>query len=222
MKNLKKFVCIIAIVCMLALCFTGCNEANVSGFSKYSTALTKTEALKTIDTDMDMKMSISMAGQDIDMDMSGNIKLDQSTDKPIAQADMVISAMGTDMDSKVYYADGYMYTEVMGMKMKMESTLEEALGADTGFEDFKEDDIISSSEEEKDGVFYYTVKIKGDSLKDEITDQLDSLKDQIGGTFDEFNIADVDIVIGIKDGYLVSQTMKTSVTGKLDVQSTKI
>ena len=106
--------------------------AAVSGCAKkqdpkeiYSAAMEKNSALDSVDMDVTMKMAMTADGESMDMEVSSNTKMDQSDKEHVKFITASSVAMdGMNMETTVFYEDGYYYMEAMGQKMKYPMDLE--------------------------------------------------------------------------------------------------
>ena len=106
--------------------------AAVSGCAKkqdpkeiYSAAMEKNSALDSVDMDVTMKMAMTADEESMDMEVSSNTKMDQSDKEHVKFITASSVAMdGMNMETTVFYEDGYYYMEAMGQKMKYPMDLE--------------------------------------------------------------------------------------------------
>ena len=122
------------------------------------------------------------------------------------------------MDMSMYYKDGWMYQEIMGMKMRMPMPAEEAQDAlDAGMMmrvDFGEKDIVRAKVTDVDGGKLLSFVLNGEALGDALTGMIDSLMGTITGIGSvRYAVGDVDYSIWIDSAFLPwEERMKYDVT----------
>ena len=85
----------------------------------------KNNALTSIDMDVAMKMAMTVEEESMDMEVTSNTKMDQSDKEHIKFiTDSSVAMDGMNLDTTVFYEDGYYYIEAMGQKMKYPMDLE--------------------------------------------------------------------------------------------------
>ena len=88
----------------------------------------KTNTLDSMDAQADMKMSMTMEGVSIDTNMDMNMKVrGAQTGNLEFVADGSMTMLGSDIPFQMFYTDNMYYMDMMGMKMKQEMPLDEAL-----------------------------------------------------------------------------------------------
>ena len=88
----------------------------------------KTNTLDSMDAQADMKMSMTMEGVSIDTNMDMNMKIrGAQTGKLEFVADGSMTMLGSDIPFQMFYTDNMYYMDMMGMKMKQEMPLDEAM-----------------------------------------------------------------------------------------------
>ena len=94
----------------------------------YLAAQEKTNTLDSMDAQADMKMSMTMEGVSIDTNMDMNMKVrGAQTGNLEFVADGSMTMLGSDIPFQMFYTDNMYYMDMMGMKMKQEMPLDEAL-----------------------------------------------------------------------------------------------
>ncbi len=94
----------------------------------YTAANLKAAALTDFDADVDAVMKFTIDEESLDMLLDINMKMQgaYSGNMKILY-DMAIKAEGETMTMTMFYEDGYMYTEMDGMKMKMPMDMDEMM-----------------------------------------------------------------------------------------------
>ena len=94
----------------------------------YLAAQEKTNTLDSMDAQADMKMSMTMEGVSIDTNMDMNMKVRGAQTRNLEfVADGSMTMLGSDIPFQMFYTDNMYYMDMMGMKMKQEMPLDEAL-----------------------------------------------------------------------------------------------
>lgn len=149
-----------------------------------SEAIEKTEALASSDIDVSMNMKIGMMGTTIDSGLEGNIKVSKEGDKTVFLSSLTTKMGEESSTTATYYADGYMYTDKAGMKIKSESSEEEALkDASVEIPEFELNDetVKEFTTESVDGGYKCNLSFNFDKIKDSLGDILGGFS----GTEDE-------------------------------------
>ena len=190
--------------------------AAVSGCAKkqdpkeiYSAAMEKNSALDSVDMDVTMKMAMTADGESMDMEVSSNTKMDQSDKEHVKFITASSVAMdGMNMETTVFYEDGYYYMEAMGQKMKYPMDLEsltaqiqESVGSTT-----LPVESLDTVEVKKDGdnqILTFTEK-----MNDYLAKVMGAMGDvsQVSGLNMTVNSASGEYTIG-KDGYYTDMKM---------------
>ena len=106
--------------------------AAVSGCAKkqdpkeiYSAAMEKNSALDSVDMDVTMKMAMTADEESMDMEVSSNTKMDQSDKEHVKFITASSVAMdGMNMETTVFYEDGYYYMESTTLPVESLDTVE--------------------------------------------------------------------------------------------------
>ena len=185
--------------------------AAVSGCAKkqdpkeiYSAAMEKNSALDSVDMDVTMKMAMTADEESMDMEVSSNTKMDQSDKEHVKFITASSVAMdGMNMETTVFYEDGYYYMEAMGQKMKYPMDLE-SLGSTT-----LPVESLDTVEVKKDGdnqILTFTAN--PEKMNDYLGQVMGAMGDvsQVSGLNMTINSADGEYTIG-KDGYYTDMKM---------------
>ena len=93
-------------------------------------AFDKAEPATSMDADITMNFAIGTEGLTLDMAMDGNMKIKDADSEDMQYLmDMNMSLLGQDMKTVMFYDDGYIYTDMEGMKTRQASDYAAALEA---------------------------------------------------------------------------------------------
>jgi len=104
-----------------------------TAMAAYKAAQAKNAELDSIDADVNAYMSMDADGQVVDMSMDVSMKM-----KGVKSGNMEfimegnMDMLGTEMPFSTFYTDGYMYTDVLGMKVKQAMPIYDAMETATG------------------------------------------------------------------------------------------
>lgn len=114
-----------ALLCMaMVLALAGCKGKEPNEI--YDEASKKTAELTSMDADYVMDMSMTQGEETMDISMDMNMKIDGiNTDSMRYLMDGTTSTMGQNIDTFMYYENGYCYMEAMGQKFKYAMDLDE-------------------------------------------------------------------------------------------------
>lgn len=137
MRRMRKAAAVL-IAGVLAVTAAGCAR-KPDPKEIYSAAVEKNNALTSIDMDVAMKMAMTVEEESMDMEVSSNTRMDQSDKEHIKFiTDSSVAMDGMNMETTVFYEDGYYYIEAMGQKMKypmdlesLTAQIEESVGSTT-------------------------------------------------------------------------------------------
>lgn len=103
-------------------------ENDPEAVAAYQAALEKNSQLNSYDVDAAYTISMIAEGASIDMGMDLNLKTRETSDKKLEfLASGSMDFLGSEMPLTMFYKDGYMYTEMMGMKIKQPMSEMEAI-----------------------------------------------------------------------------------------------
>jgi hypothetical protein len=168
----------LVLVLSLAACGGGISSSD-DPYELYSVAAKKLEEPNAMSMSMSMKTDSTIGEDTLSQTVDGDIALVYNKDRTSVDFSMNLKT-GTDgevTEMIAYYKEGFLYSELMGMKLKMETPMNEAM---VGIDEsqvaiFAEDAIIDKKLEKISGGTKVTFVVKGDSLKDLAQDSLDSL-----------------------------------------------
>jgi len=186
--------------------------AAVSGCAKkqdpkeiYSAAVEKNSALDSVDMDVTMKMAMTADEESMDMEVSSNTKMDQSDKEHVKFITASSVAMdGMNMETTVFYEDGYYYMEAMGQKMKYPMDLE-SLTAQIQ-ESVESLDTVEVKKDGDNQILTFTAN--PEKMNDYLGQVMGAMGDvsQVSGLNMTVNSASGEYTIG-KDGYYTDMKM---------------
>jgi hypothetical protein len=117
-----------------------------------------------------------------------------------------MSMLGQEFDAKLYYKDGYLYTDAGSLgKTKMASSEDEAFGQASRLVNFPESAIKDKNSKEVADGTEVSFTVDGSALKDFISDELA----QLGADGESVEFGDASIVAVVsKDGTLISEKVQ--------------
>lgn len=150
---MKKFLSILLSVGMM-LAFAGCGSG-ADGAAIYEAANKKMEELNSLDVSYTMEMKMKNGEETMDISSSMNMKMDSinSAENLRILGEGTTSAEGQDIDTKMYYENGYYYMEAAGQKFKyamdfeaMLETAEQSVGGNMDVAYMKEVKVTKSGD----------------------------------------------------------------------------
>lgn len=172
---------------------------------------------KMTDMDMTMIMNISIADEEMSMDVNSEIGMKASnmnTEEMVYAADgtvgVSVAGMEQTVDTKMFYTDGYCYTETMGEKIKyamdlesmMESVEQSNMAAGMNAEDMQE---LSMEKDGDNKVFTFVAN--PEKMNDMMQTTLGAMTEQLGEDV-EVNITELKGECTVnKDGYYTNMKM---------------
>ncbi len=187
------------------------STSQMSAFEIYQITQEKIEATGQIAADMDMSMAFTINIADaepitMDSQMTGSLQqvMKSETDMDLAM-EMTVDSMGTSSLMMGYYTEGYYYTEMEGIKYKVQMDMEDALATvstlnSTDF-DLTEDSIISSSVTEAGGITTVNLLIDGDQMSEDVRDMMSALENMVGEGAYDMLFEDIDMTITVDEDY---------------------
>lgn len=219
---MKKFLSVVLSACMV-LSFAGCG-AGQDGKEVYDAANKKTQELTALDTSYTMDMTIKQGEETMDVSSSMNMKMDAiNTDSMRIYAEGVTTSAGQDIDTKMYYENGYYYMEAAGQKFKyamdletLMETAEQSMGGGT-----METDYLSEVSVKKDGdnqILTFTADAsKMDAYVQEVMASMSSMPGMEGVTYTIKEVSGEATVN--KDGYFSKVDIKMSLDMTMGTES---
>lgn len=178
----------------------------------YSAAVEKNNSLASVDMDVTMKMTMTVEEETMDMEVSSNTKMDQSDKEHVKFiTDSSVAMDGMNLDTTVFYEEGYYYMEAMGQKMKypmdlesLTAQIEESVGSTT-----LPVESLDTVEAKKDGdnqILTFTAN--PEKMNDYLAKVMGAMGDvsQVSGLNMTVNSASGEYTIG-KDGYYTDMKM---------------
>lgn len=125
MKRGKKLAALI-LAAVVGVSAAGCAKKDPETI--YKEAVEKANEANSMDAAVRMTMAIAQGEESLDMDIVMDMKASGLKEGDFKYAaDGNISLMGQSMDMKQYYADGYQYVDMMGMKVKQAVELDQMM-----------------------------------------------------------------------------------------------
>lgn len=208
---MKKILCAV-LAAVLVLSAAACAPADPKAL--YKEAVEKTGKLESIDMNLKYTMDMSDGEESITITTTSDIKLDQSAEQPKMAMDMSMELPGQGAISlQMYFADGYLYMNSNGQKVKQAATEEDALSGAAGMavEEIEEKAFKDLKMETKDGVTTINFTADGVQMTDYIQTLLSS--SQAVASAEGLVIEDVTGTITVnKDKYITGMTMDIPLT----------
>ena len=188
------------------------DENDPDALEVYEEAQQMSEALTSANVDVDCKISMSYMGQDIDMSMDVNLMMKQDENNSMkflcsGSADM----LGTTVPINMFYADGYMYVDSMGVKYKQPMDLETATAQATQINMNMDTDVVKGLRMYTDGdtkkLAFQIDDEKINEILGAVTGATAELYDTLGVSMDmKVNEANGEMTVN-KDGYYESMKL---------------
>ncbi len=219
---MKKFLSVVLSACM-ALTFAGCG-AGQDGKAVYDAANKKTQELTALDVSYTMDMTMKQGEETMDISSNMDMKMDAiNSENMRIYAEGVTSTAGQDIDTKMYYENGYYYMEAAGQKFKyamdletMMETAQQSMGGGA-----VETDYLSEVKVKKDGdnqILTFTADAsKMDSYVQEVMASMSSMPGMEGVTYTIKEVSGEATVN--KDGYFSKVDMKLSMDMTMGAES---
>jgi len=231
---MKKFT-LILIVALLVAC-TACSPKPApkpveNAYDLYTAMNTAMKNVTSMQAKADVKMNMQSEGENADMNMFMDIKqiLRSETDLEMALLMSIdMGELGGLMDAKIYYKDGYLYQEIMGMKVKMRMALEEAMAAVNmdaiSSLNFEKDAISQSEVKNVDGGKELSFTLKGDALNDTLTEMVNAMIGSLDSDVDmKLTFGDVSYTLLLgSDNFPKKQHIVYSMDMEVDGEKTSI
>jgi|GEM_PF-4565462 len=200
---MKKHLVLILALCLALMLFAGCGGNTDDTYSKFSSAVEKTNALESLQGTATMIMTID----------SDEILMTTDFKQKIENGNLTVYQKHSykgELLSEQYYSDGFMYMSMFmfgeEIKFKKETPMEDA--KTMSVVDFKKKDLIRSSSEEVGKGTKYSVVIPSSAIKSYIKYNLDNAIDEEGTTYSDVTMH----FIIDKAGYICELYMKFSVS----------
>lgn len=217
MKRLFYILLSAVLLLTVSLPMFGCDALN--GYETYNKAMEKTKALTDLDYSIKLDASVSVSGSTIAMKSSGALKQKMQNDSMTMSGNMIISLLGNDIDTNIYYADGFAYYDYksMGMKVKMNLSIEEMLDSTAGnVLDFDTNAIKVDEIIKEDGGYTYKVTLAGDAVKDTIIGMTKSLTENLGDDLSGISFSDIIATYTIKNDYVMYQKLEFTMNANIE------
>ncbi len=210
MKKVLTFVLILLTAFSLVACG---GSAEPTAKEVYNTYLQKAGTIDAMDVDVDMQMKMMMGTETMEAQALINMKVanTQSVEDALMQATMTIKQSGMSIEMGMYYADGWGYVDVLGMKVKQQTPMEKFATQFDGMqiEEMVEPDWLESAvvTKNQDGSYTMEIKMEGEAFLDYYEMLMSGIEDvDVAGV--TFNDATLTLVFD-KEYYPVSAEAKT-------------
>jgi hypothetical protein len=223
----KKLTLLLATMMVLvaALALTGCpagsggEKSSTSGtpYEQYMTAAKALANAKGYSMDTDVDMSLEIMGQKMDIPIKGSILYSRKSDTDVQMKTVQkTTILGQEMEIISYFKDGYLYTETLGTKTKMESPLSSVMATSSAPE-FAKGAIKDSSSKKGEGGTEMSFTVDGSAMKDIVTKNMSGMGEMISA--DDMVFGDAKIVTTINGEEIVNFSMK--ITFEMTIQEQK-
>jgi hypothetical protein len=182
----KRFSVVMSIIlCLvLALSLAACGGSTPSSddpYELYNAAAKKLEEPNAMSMTMSMRTDSVVDEDALVQTVDGDIALVYNKDRTSVDFSMNLKTAtdGEETELIAYYKEGFLYSELLGMKIKMKTPMNEAMAGigESQVTAFPKEAVIEKKSEAVSGGTKVTFKIKGDSLKKLAQDSLDALAD---------------------------------------------
>lgn len=203
----KRLCVLLSVLVIFAASAMGCSQTDPK--ESYQNALQKISELKAVDMDMSMEMTMSAAGESLTFTMDSHMQITE--EELLMESSLDLFGQGS-MDTNVYYKDGYLYVDTMGEKIKVASTLEDAMSmANTTTGPLEEDIIQNIQATKENGVTTLSFSVDGTKMTDYVESQMAVMQDMTD--MGEIAIGEVTGVMKInEEGYPTEVTMELPYT----------
>ncbi|MCI8332476.1 MAG: hypothetical protein HFE78_06595 [Clostridiales bacterium] len=183
--NKKYGAFLLAILCCL-FAFASCSE-QADAYQLYLDMNKAMENTTSMKATMDGNMQMSVSGESLELQLKSEITaIEYSEEQTDAAMTMEISlAQLGSVNTSIYVKDGYVYQDVMGMKIKTEMESEEISELTYAHEagvslDFAKDAVIESSVKKVDGGKELAFRLDGQKVTDELETITEAITSQLG------------------------------------------
>lgn len=199
---MKKAQHVLSLVSALALAalLSGCGAKTPEDV--YIDAVKKQSELKDMHTISDVEMNVSAMGVSMPVTMTMDMLAKNSGQPDMQmQLDMSMDMMGMALDLGSYYADGWMYMDILDTKVKTETPIDDAMDQQmqldlSGLDTENLVELTMEDGEEGAKVLHFTVD--GQLLTDSLSQITTQMGQDISST--ELGVCDITLTVG-KDGY---------------------
>lgn len=232
-KRLVALLLAVVSLFVLTACSGGSSKLADADKQLFDKAVANQKELKSIDVNMTMKIKMEAGGQSQAMDLTSAMQVDMSDQKnPKVAQKLDMSVLGKTQAVKMYYANGYLYAESNGAKVKTKLPAEKLSDAKLDGSQTTENltftsDVFKKASARKDGentVFDFTLDLSKDSefgekLKDLIAS---SAANNSSGIAIDMEVTELSGSMTITpDGYYTNQTLNMDIKMKSGAQQAK-
>jgi hypothetical protein len=192
---------------VLVFSLSACGE--LEAFDLYMRMNAASQNITSIEAKVNANISMEMMGEKVDMRMLMDVKQIIRSETDIEMAMLMTIDMGEEfggaMEATVFFKDGYLYQEMLGMKMRMPLSIEDLMdmaGIDTGANLlFAKEAIINSSVRDVAGGKELNFSLKGDALADVLDNMVGGMLEGMGLSGMQITFGDVQysIIVGSDD-----------------------
>ena len=188
---MKKWSAVL-LAMLLVFSMAACGESapKQDAFDIYEQATAKAAEITSMEANITATVNMVMASEPetpIDLTLTGAMQqvIRTKTDFDLAM-DMTLGMMGQSIGMKMYYKDGYMYQDMMGMKMKTAAPVDEVMDQmnvlDMENIKFSREDVKDMSMANVEGGTEINITFNGERMNTLITDLLSNMgmEDMLG------------------------------------------
>lgn len=219
-RQMKKLTALILCLVMVAALFTACSEDPKTALAN---ATAKTSELASYESNAKINMKVSVSGVSMDIPIDANVKYSKKDDAIQMSTDMALELMGMQMEMNMYYADGVMYTDAMGQKLKTAMDLEELSKTSASVVPMESDMITELKTEKVDAGTKYTPTIDDTKMSEFANTVMKKAQTGAGEAADLDALENTDFsnvqtyVIVNADGYAVEQWVSMDIVAKAEM-----
>ena len=229
----KRILAVLCVMCVLLLSGCGLDDSAAAGnagnppattaapqktsFEIIHEALKKTDALDTMNAEMQMDISISMADQTLEMPMSVIYKAkDMNSGSPVIQSQISTSVMGQSTQIDMYQEGNWAYITAQGQNFKADISAGNPYDQTGSFDNIMMDlpeNLLANLPmvQNPDGSQTLTLSIPNEAFAEIYGDMLESINSSTGtGSATSLSIKDATVKITVANGYLAEYSMSFS------------
>jgi len=205
LMNKRLGTLLLAVVCSLFV-FVSCNE-QADAYELYLDMNKAMENITSMKVAMDGKMQMSVSGNNLDLHMKADETVIEHAE---GQIDMAVT-MEADMaqlgsvNTSLYVKDGYIYEDIMGIKMKIkadETAVSEISDVcESALLDFAKDIVIDSSVTKTDNGKELRFTLNGEKMTDALANTMKALTSSLGDNI-SYSFGDVTYTALVGEDFL--------------------
>lgn len=213
-----KKICIALMVLMLV---TGCssNSVNLDKLSpeeQYQVVQEKMQELTSAETKISVDLKMEYNGEVSSETYSMTMKMADMDKQEKLSAQITTSVEGYDMD--MFFKDGYLYFEMMGIKIKSKMTddiMSSYIEEYTNQSNIEDEMLIDIKSEKVGDDYVLSFKMSDEEINDLINTYLGSLVEEIGDVKTDISINSVTITAD-KDAHIKEQNVEMGIVIEVD------